>query len=130
LKFDGQLGTWLKQSKTKDQTGKSAKIKESNYNSSGGLDYKIVKNPRTESKIFIWILKRCSFLKALFIVSFKKPFSAVKTEICFAAKAPNCSNYGTRFMAVIPLFPYYKATVTTAGLSLAYKSQRKTMNRR
>jgi len=33
-------------------------------------------------------------------------------------------------MVVIPLFPDYKATVTTTGLSLAYKSQRKTMNRR
>jgi hypothetical protein len=33
-------------------------------------------------------------------------------------------------MAVIPLLPDYKMTVTTAGLSLAYKSERKTMNKR
>jgi hypothetical protein len=34
----------LKQSETKDQTGKGAKIKGSNYNFSGGLDYKNSKN--------------------------------------------------------------------------------------
>jgi len=44
LKFDGQLRTSLKQSETKDQTGKGAKIKGSNYNLSKGLDYKIAKN--------------------------------------------------------------------------------------
>jgi hypothetical protein len=75
-------------------------------------------------------LKRRCFIKALFIVSFKKLFLAVKTKIHFAEKTPNCSNYGAHFMVVIPLFPDYKATVTTAGFSLAYKSQRKTMNRR
>jgi hypothetical protein len=32
-------------------------------------------------------------------------------------------------MAVIPLHADYEPTVTTAGHSLAYKSQRKTMNR-
>jgi hypothetical protein len=32
-------------------------------------------------------------------------------------------------MAAIPLSPDYKATITTAGLSLAYKSQRKTVKR-
>jgi hypothetical protein len=74
-------------------------------------------------------LKWCRFLKALFTISFKKPFSTVKAEIHFAAKAPNGSNYGARFMAVISLLPNYKTTVTTVGLSLAYKSQRKTMNK-
>jgi hypothetical protein len=43
LKFDSQLGNYLKQSETKDQTGKGAKIKGSNYNFSRGLDYKIAK---------------------------------------------------------------------------------------
>jgi hypothetical protein len=43
MKFEGQLGTWLKQFETKDQTGKGTKIKGSNYNLSEGLDYKIVK---------------------------------------------------------------------------------------
>jgi len=74
-------------------------------------------------------LKWCRFLKALFTISFKKPFSIVKAEIHFAAKAPNGSNYGARFMAVISLLPNYKTTVTTVGLSLAYKSQRNTMNK-
>jgi hypothetical protein len=46
LKFGGQLGTWLKQSETKDQTGKGTKIKGSNYNLSGGLDYKIVRTSK------------------------------------------------------------------------------------
>ena len=36
-----------------------------------------------------------------------------ETEIRYAAKAPNCSNLGARFMAAIQLFPDYKATVTT-----------------
>jgi hypothetical protein len=60
----------------------------------------------------------------------QKPFSAVKVEMSFAVKAPNCFNYGARFMVVIPLLSYYKTIVTTARLSLAYKSQRKTMNKR
>ena len=50
----------------------------------------------------------------------KKAVFSSKTGIRFAA---NCSNYEARFMAAIP------ATVTTAGLSLAYKSQRKTVKR-
>jgi hypothetical protein len=36
----------LKQSETRDQTRKGAKINGSNYNSSGGLDYKIVKTAK------------------------------------------------------------------------------------
>jgi hypothetical protein len=43
----------LKQSETKDQTGKDAKIKGSNYNFSGRLDYKIEKNSMTKSEVFI-----------------------------------------------------------------------------
>jgi hypothetical protein len=38
----------LKQSETKDQTGKGAKIKGSNYIFSGGLDYKIVKTSKDQ----------------------------------------------------------------------------------
>ena len=41
LKFDDQLGTWLKQSETKDQTGKCGKIKGSNYNLFGVLITKL-----------------------------------------------------------------------------------------
>jgi hypothetical protein len=41
LKFDDQLGTWLKQSETKDQTGKGGKIKGSNYNLFGVLITKL-----------------------------------------------------------------------------------------
>jgi len=112
----------LKQSETRDQTRKGAKIKGSNYNSFGGL---ITKLSSTESKIFILKLRR--FLKEHYSLSpSKKAVFSSKTGIRFAA---NCSNYGAHFMAAIPLSPYYKATITTAGLSLAYKSQRKTVKR-
>ena len=112
----------MKQSETRDQTRKGAKIKGSNYNSFGGL---ITKLSSTESKIFILKLRR--FLKEHYSLSpSKKVVFSSKTGIRFAA---NCSNYGAHFMAAIPLSLYYKATITTAGLSLAYKSQRKTVKR-
>jgi uroporphyrinogen-III decarboxylase len=38
----------LKQSETKDQTGKGTKIKGSNYNLSEGLDYKIVRTSKDQ----------------------------------------------------------------------------------
>jgi hypothetical protein len=40
----------LKQSETKDQTGKGAKIKGSNCNFSEGLDYKIIKTKGEERR--------------------------------------------------------------------------------
>jgi hypothetical protein len=43
----------LKQSETKDQIGKVAKIKESNYKFSEELDYKIAKNSMTKSEVSI-----------------------------------------------------------------------------
>ena len=55
----------MKQSETKDQTGKDAKIKGSNYNFSGRLDYKIEKHSMTKSEVFIWILKRHRFLDTI-----------------------------------------------------------------
>jgi hypothetical protein len=115
----------LKQFETRDQTRKDAKIKGSNYTSSGGWITKFSKQPTTESKIFILKLRR--FLKEHYSLSpSKKALFSSKTGIRFAA---NCSNYGAHFMAAIPLSPDYKATITTAGLSLAYKSQRKTVKR-
>jgi hypothetical protein len=118
----------LKQSETKDQTRKGAKIKGSNYNSYGGLDYKIVKTAKDRiENIHFEILKRRRFLREHYSLSpSKKAVFSSKTGIRFAA---NCSNYGAHFMAAIPLSPDYKATITTAGLSLAYKSQRKTVKR-
>jgi hypothetical protein len=43
----------LKQSETKDQTEKDAKIKGSNYNFYGGLDYKIAKKSIPKSEVSI-----------------------------------------------------------------------------
>jgi hypothetical protein len=118
----------LKQFETRDQTRKGAKIKGSNYNSSGGLDYKIIKTAKDRiENIHFEILKRRRFLKEHYSLSpSNKAVFRSKTGIRFAA---NCSNYGAHFMAAIPLSPDYKATITTAGLSLAYKSQRKTVKK-
>jgi hypothetical protein len=59
-------------------------------------------------------LKRRRFIKStIHCLPQEAVFSSKETEIRFAAKAPNCSNLGARFMAAIPLFPDYKATVTT-----------------
>jgi hypothetical protein len=52
----------------------------------------------------------------------KKAVFSSKTGIRFAA---NCSNYGARFMAVIPLHADYKPAVTSTRLSLAYKRRRR-----
>jgi hypothetical protein len=110
----------LKQSETKDQTRKDAKIKGSNYNSHGGLDYKIVKTAKDRiENIHFEILKRRHFHYSL--SPSKKVIFSIKTGICFAA---NCSNYRARFMAAIP------ATVTTTMLSLGYKSQRRNRRQR
>ena len=105
----------MKQSETKDQTRKGAKIKGFNYNSYGGLDYKIIKTAKDQiENIHFEILKRRRFHHSL--SPSKKVVFSIKTRICFAA---NCSNYGACFMATIP------ATVTTTVLSLGYKSQRR-----
>ena len=61
MKFDSQLETWLKQSETKDQTGKNTKIKESNYNLPGGLNYKNTKLQWPKQKYTFWIGKQCRF---------------------------------------------------------------------
>jgi hypothetical protein len=59
-------------------------------------------------------LKRRRFIKrTIRCLPQEAVFNSKETEIRFAAKAPNCSNLGARFMAAIPLFPDYKATVTT-----------------
>jgi hypothetical protein len=59
-------------------------------------------------------LKRRRFIKSTIrCLPQEVVFSSKETEIRFAAKAPNCSNLGARFMAAIQLFPDYKATVTT-----------------
>jgi hypothetical protein len=110
----------LKQSETKDQTRKGAKIKGSNYNSYRGLDYKIVKTAKDRiENIHFEILKRHRFHYSL--SPSKKAVLSIKTRICFAA---NCSNYGARFMASI------STTVTTSVLSLGYKSQRRNRRQR
>jgi len=110
----------LKQSETKDQTRKGAKIKGSSYNSYGGLDYKIVKTAKDRiENIHFEILKRRHFHNSL--SPSKKVIFSIKTRICFAA---NWSNYRARFMAAIP------ATVTTTMLSLGYKSQRRNRRQR
>ena len=118
----------MKQFETRDQTRKGATIKGSNYNSSRGLDYKIIKTAKDRiENIHFEILKRRRFLKEHYSLSpSNKAVFRSKTGIRFAA---NCSNYGAHFMAAIPLSPDYKATITTAGLSLAYKSQRKTVKK-
>jgi hypothetical protein len=92
----------------------------------GGLITKLSKYPRIESKIFILKLRR--FLKEDYSLSpSKKVVFSSKTRIRFAA---NCSNYGAYFMAAIPLSLDYKATITTVGISLACKSQRRTVKKR
>jgi hypothetical protein len=59
-------------------------------------------------------LKRRRFIKSnIRCLPQEAVFSSKEIDIHFAAKAPNCSNLGAHFMAAIPLFPYYKATVTT-----------------
>ena len=110
----------MKQYETKDQTRKGAKIKGSNYNSYGGLDYKIVKTAKDQiENIHFEILKRRRFHYSL--SHSKKVVLSIKTGICFAA---NCSNYEARFMAAIP------TTITTTVLSLGYKSQRRNRRQR
>jgi hypothetical protein len=64
----------LKQSETKDQTGKGTKIKGSNYNLSEGLDYKIVKNIQGSNQKYPFLIgRRCRF-RALFHHLSSKPF--------------------------------------------------------
>jgi len=80
----------LKQSETKDQTRKGGKIKGSNYNSSGGLDYKIVKTSKHRiENIHFEILKRRRFLKEHYSLSpSKKVVSAVKQGYVLQQIAP------------------------------------------
>jgi len=49
------------ESRTKDCLANDAKIKESNYNLSGGLDYKIAKTSNDQIRMFILNVKTVSF---------------------------------------------------------------------
>jgi len=80
----------LKQSETRDPTRKCAKIKGSNYNSSRGLDYKIVKTAKDRIKnIHFEILKRRRSLKEHYSrLLQRKPFLAVKQGYVLQQIAP------------------------------------------
>jgi hypothetical protein len=82
---------------------------------------KTIWNQGLNRKYSFEILKRRCFLQEHYsLSSSKKVVFSNKTGILFAA---NCSNYRACFMAVILM------TITTAGLSLAYRSQRKTVKK-
>jgi hypothetical protein len=111
----------LKQSETKDQTGKGTKIKGSNYNLSRGLDYKIVRTSKDQIRNIHFDRKTAPFQSTI-----SSPFfTAVSADsgAISATKTADCFNYEECFTAIIPLH----AERCTAGHSLAYKSQRKTM---
>jgi hypothetical protein len=111
----------LKQSETKDQTGKGTKIKGSNYNLSGGLDYKNIRTSKDQIRNIHFDRKTAPFQSTI-----SSPFfTAVSADsgAISATKTADCFNYEECFMATIPLH----AERCTAGHSLAYKSQRKTM---
>jgi hypothetical protein len=117
----------LKQSETKDQTGKGTKIKGSNYNLSEGLDYKIVRTSKDQIRNIHFDTKTASFQSTI-----SSPFfTAVSADsgAISATKTADCFNYGECFTATIPLHAVTKPNVAPQGISLGYKSQRKTMKR-
>jgi hypothetical protein len=117
----------LKQSETKDQTGKGTKIKGSNYNLSEGLDYKIVRTSKDQIRNIHFDTKTASFQSTIsspFFTTVSADSGAIS-----ATKTADCFNYGECFTATIPLHAVTKPNVAPQGISLAYKSQRKTMKR-
>jgi hypothetical protein len=117
----------LKQSETKDQTGKGTKIKGSNYNLSEGLDYKIVRTSKDQIRNIHFDTKTASFQSTIsspFFTTVSADSGAIS-----ATKTADCFNYGECFTATIPLHAVTKPNVAPQGISLGYKSQRKTMKR-
>ena len=117
-----------------DQTGKGAKIKGSNYNLFGGLDYKIAKNIQgPNQKYAFWISKRRRFLDNCWSPSSSATVSTVNERYQWS----HFSNKNGRLLQLWGMFHgYYSSTChyhvgrCTACHSLAYKSQRKTMKRK
>jgi hypothetical protein len=86
----------LKQSETKDQTRKDVTIKGSNYNFSGGLDYKIVKISKDQIRNIIQSGKTVPFQRHYSLSS--SPIQQKGT-----VSATNAADYGERFTATISL---------------------------
>ena len=121
MKFDGQLGTSWKQSKTKDQTGTGTKIKGSDYDFSGGLITKLHKHPRTKSEISFKVAKRCRFTKnySLSSAGNKNRGSVSSRDSVAAVEGRRVSRL--MFLAAVMHAGRYQETPATSG----YKSQRK-----
>jgi hypothetical protein len=78
----GQIRGLIETIQKKDQTGKGTKLNGSNYNLSGGLDYKIAKNFNNQIRSIIWVLKRRRFHEHYWL-SPSEAVLAVKAEIRF-----------------------------------------------
>jgi len=128
LKFGGQLGTWLKQSETKDQTKKGTKIKGSNYNLSGGLDYKIVRTSKDQIRNIHFDRKTAPFQSTI-LSPFFTAVSANSGAIS-ATKIADCFNYGECFTATIPLHVVTKPNVAPQGILWLIKAKERWWNTR
>jgi len=121
LKFGGELETWMKQSEMKDQTRKGNKIKGSNYNLSGGLDYKIVRTSKDQIRNIHFDRKTAPFESTI-----SSPFfTAVSAEsgAISATKTADCFNYGECFTATIPLHAVTKPNFAPQGIHCLIKAR-------
>jgi hypothetical protein len=111
----------LKQSETNDQTRKGTKIKGSNYNLSGWLDYKIVRTSKNQIKNIYFDRKT-----ALFQSTISSPFfTAVSADsgAILTTKTADCFNYGECFTATIPLHAVTKPNVAPQGIHWLIKAR-------
>jgi hypothetical protein len=111
----------LKQSETKDQTGKGTKIKGSNYNLSGGLDYKIVRTSKDQIRNIHFDRKTTPFQSTI-----SSPFfTAISADsgAISATKTADCFNYGECFTATIPLHAITKPNAAPQSILWLIKAR-------
>jgi hypothetical protein len=111
----------MKQSEMKDQTRKGNKSKGSNYNLSGGLDYKIVRTSKDQIRNIHFDRTTAPFQSTI-----SSPFfTAVSAEsgAISTTKIADCFNYGECFTATIPLHAVTKPNVAPQGIHWLIKAR-------
>jgi len=105
----------------KDQTGKDTKIKGSNYNLSGGLDYKIVRPSKDQIRNIHFDRKTVLFQSTIslpFFTAVSADSGAISTT-----KIADCFNYGECFTSTIPLHAVTNPNVTPQGIHWLIKAR-------
>jgi len=120
----------LKQSKTKDQTERDAKIKGYNYNFSRGLDYKIVKNIQgSNQKYHFEIEKRRHFIQnyahCLWSSSKEKKRLAIKRQGRFFCRDSGAASGEHVSRWPLPTYHYFSNNILGKSMhSLAIKPEK------